>query len=404
MNAVAESERLPARPKGEHAMRLRGTFLGLLVTASLLLFGSPASLAQPVGSVSARSPDATITWSFGTPSLFNATRFDGAYVHFLNRVYFLGFRTDGDLTDGYIWYYDVNTDTYVDTGLDMPEPVSNYQIAALEDDTGLGLYIFGGRNANAELVDTVQVFYPSTNSSSIVTTDPWPGRTPSGCVSLPAMGVATVNNRAVVMGGVSFTANGCLDESSAQTWIYSPRAAAGSRWSQGPDLNVARGYITPAVRGGTVYAIGGDVNVAGTLTPQVTVEKLTSRNGSWDDAGVADLPVACDESQAFAPPSGSFAAGVVLAGCGQWPNALPDTYFLDVNGNVWALVGYLNEIRRNQAGSFVKAFGTVYMGVLGGYGSDGFTPLNSLEISTTLSGPINPQRSTGQASADASTS
>lgn len=75
-----------------------------------------------------------------------------------------------------------------------------------------------------------------------------------------------------------------------------------------------------------------------------------------------------------------------------------------MNGDVWALVGYLNEIRRNQAGSFVKAFGTVYMGVLGGYGADGVTPLNSLEISTTLSGSINPHRSTGQASADASTS
>jgi hypothetical protein len=385
-------------------MRSKGTFLGLVVTSGLLLFGPPASLAQPVGASSATRPsDATITWSFATPSPFNATRFDGAYVHFLNRVYFLGFRTDNDLTDGSVWYYDVDSDTYLDTGIDMPVPVSNYQIAALKDDTGLGLYIFGGRTAAAELVDTVQVFYPSTNTASVVATDPWPGRTPGGCVSLPAMGVATVNNRAVVMGGVSFTANGCLDEASAETWIYTPRAPAGSRWSQGDDLNLARGYITPAVRNGTVYAIGGDINAAGTLIPQVTVERLSSASGSWDDAGVADLPIPCDESQAFAPPSGSFAAGVVLAGCGQWPNALPDTYLLDVNGNSWSLIGYLNEIRRNQAGSFVKAFGIVYMGVLGGYGADGFTPLNSIEISTTLAGPINAHRSAGQASGDAST-
>jgi hypothetical protein len=350
--------------------------LGLLVAAGLLLTSVPAQAARPA---SARVPQTSVTWTFGPTLPFEATRWDGAYVAFLKRVYFLGFRTTGDLTDGSVWYFDVATSTYVDTGVDMPVPISNYQIAALQDSTGLGLYIFGGRTANAELIDTVQVYYPTTNTASIVSTDPWPGKTLQGCISLPAMGVATVKNRAIVMGGVAFTANGCLDDNSNQTWIYSPNAPAGSRWSQGPDLNLARGYVTPAVLNGKVYAIGGDINVAGTLMPQVTVESLDSKGGTWDDGAVADLPTACDESQAFAPPTGPLAGGIVLAGCGQWPNALGDTYFYDSGADAWSLVGYLNEIRRNQAGTFVKGVHSTKMFVLGGYASDGFTTLTSTE-------------------------
>ena len=60
--------------------------------------------------------------------------------------------------------------------------------------------------------------------------------------------------------------------------------------------------------------------------------------GGWDDAGVADLPVTpgCEESQAFPFTSGPLANGIVLAGCGQWPNATPDTYFYSATSNTWS--------------------------------------------------------------------
>src|SRR5439155_14826342 len=172
-----------------------------------------------------------------------------------------------------------------------------YGFAALHDPPGLGLYIFGGRDNNGIIVDTVQVYYPATNTASIVATDPWPGRSPSNCVTLPAMGVATVAKKAYVLGGAAFSSGGCVtDENSAQTWSFDPMAPAGSRWTQGPDLNMARGYITPAVLGSTIYAIGGDLNIGGSLFPQSTVESWSPAvGGGWDDAGVADLPQPCDE-------------------------------------------------------------------------------------------------------------
>jgi hypothetical protein len=311
----------------------------------------------------------TVNWTLRTPAPFAGTRFDGHYVSSQRRVYFLGFRTLGDATDGSVWYYDVPTNTYVDTGVDMRVPVSNYQIAMLQDSRGLGLYIFGGRDASAQIVDTVQVYYPSTNSAARILSDPWPGTTPSGCVSLPAMGVATLGSKAYVMGGHAFVANQCVaDENSAQTWIFDPMAPAGTRWTQGPDLNLARGYITPAVLGRRIYAIGGTENIAGSLFATSIVEAWAPPAGGWNDAAIADLPTICDEAQAYGFRSGPLAGGVVLAGCGQWPNAVPDTYFYDQAANSWSLVGSFNENRRNHAGALIPRGGRQIMYILGGYG------------------------------------
>lgn len=349
----------------------------LLVAAAVALSAAPAFAAV------------FVFFRFGPPSPFAGTRFDGELDGASKRVFFLGFRTTGDVTDGSVWYYDITTKSYADTGVDMPAPISNYQIAALNDPNGLGFYIFGGRDANAQLITTVQVYYPATNTTDVIETDPWPGKTPSGCVSLPANGVAVVGNTAVVMGGLSFVANGCLDEQSAETWIFDPMAPAGSRWSKGADLNVARGYITPAVLGDTVYAIGGDTNAGGLPSPQATVEASDKGTGAWDDAGVADLPQVCDESQAFGFTAGALANTVILAGCGQWPNAVPDVLQYDAAGNAWAIVGTLNDNRRNHAGAWLGASGASAMFILGGYGqaSSFIDPIFTSEIGPATTRP-----------------
>ncbi len=341
-----------------------------LVAALALVVPAGAAFAHPAAKGAAKPGKvlAAVKWKTGADSTFAGTRFDGEYDPDTNRIYFLGFRTTGDATDGSVWYYDVKAKTYTDTGVDMPVPVSNYQIAALTDKKGLGFYIFGGRDANAQIVTTTQVYYPATDTASIVKTDPWPGTTPSGCPSLPAMGVATLGNKAYVLGGLAFSANGCVgDENSAQTWVFDPGAKKKKRWSQGPDLTLARGYITPAVLDGKIYAIGGDINDAANLVPVSVVEVWAPPKGKWSDKKVADLPEACDESQAFGFTSGVLASSLVLAGCGQWPNALPDALQYDVAGDSWSIVGALNQIRRNQAGALVGSGKKAKMYILGGY-------------------------------------
>jgi hypothetical protein len=330
-----------------------------LVTTALPAFAGSSRHDSPA------RPDATVRWTIGTDFTVGGTRFDGVYVPNTGLVYFLGFRTFTDLTDGSIWTYDPVARTFADTGVDMPVPISNYGIAALQDSRGLGLYVFGGRSSTGEIITTVQVYYPAQNRAQVINSDPWPGTTPSGCVSLPAMGVAVVQNRAIVMGGASFSTSvpPCVDDNSAQTWIFDPAAAAGSKWSAGPPLTVARGYVTPALLQGRVYAIGGDQNAAGVLNAVSTVEAWKPFGGGWNDAAVADLPIPCDESQAFAQASGPL-RGITLGGCGQWPNAVPDTYLYDPTANTWSLVGSLREPVRNHAGVQLPG-GTML--VVGGY-------------------------------------
>src|SRR5207302_8605562 len=90
----------------------------------------------------------------------------------------------------------------------------------------------------------------------------------------------------------------------------------------------------------------------------------------------------CDQSQAFAFKTGLLANTITLAGCGQWPNAVPDVLQYDTVGNAWSTVGTLNDNRRNQAGTVIGAVALNKMYILGGYGeASGFIdPLTTSEV------------------------
>jgi len=350
---------------------------GILIAAALVLSGGTAALAAHT------SPDTAIKWKAGKSFPSTATRFDGALVD--GKVYFLGFRVDdAGTTDGSVWYYDIKKGKYVDTKTDMPTPISNYEIAVLKDKTGTGLYVFGGRDANGEIIKTVQVYYPKTNKAAVLKKDPWPGQTPSKCVSLVGTGVATVGNLAYAIGGMSFATSvpPCTDDNSNQTWIFDPMGKEGKRWKAGPKLNVARGYVATAVIGKTIYAVGGDVNDAGTLTASQVVESWTVGDKKWDDKGVADLPQGCDEAQGWGFDSGPLANTVTVASCGQWPNAIPDVFQYDAKKDKWSNAGSLNEARRNAAGENIGTAKKPQLMVVGGYNSDGSAILDSSEIGT----------------------
>jgi Kelch motif protein len=346
---------------------------GLALAAVLAVTGGSALAAGP-------SPTA-ITWTAGTPLPFGATRFDGALVG--GKVYFPGFRAADNTTSGEVWYYDIAADTYVDTGVAMPVPVSNYTASVLKDPTGTGIYTIGGRDATGAIINTVQVYYPATNTVAVIDTDPFKGKTPSKCVSLPATGVAVVKNKAYVLGGMSFSTSvpPCTDDNSAQVWRFDPMAPAHHKWKKQPPLTAARGYVTAAVVGSTIYAIGGDVNSAGTLTAQTTVDSWKVGSPSWN-AATADLPQPCDESQAFGFAKGQLAKTVTLAGCGQFPLALPDVLQYDVATDTWSTNGALNEARRNQAGANIGTAKKPKLFVVGGYNSDSSVTLMTSEVGT----------------------
>jgi len=346
---------------------------GLALAAVLALAGGNALAAGPAPAV--------VTWTEGTPLPFGATRFDGAVVG--GKMYILGFRAADNTTSGEVWYYNIAGDAWVDTGVQMSVPISNYTASVLKDPTGTGIYTFGGRDANGAIINTVQVYYPSTNTAAVVATDPFKGKTPSKCVSLPATGVAVVKNKAYVLGGMSFSTSvpPCTDDNSAQVWRFDPKGAAHHKWKKQPPLTQARGYLTAAVVGKTIYAIGGVVNTAGTLTPQTTVDSWTVGSASWN-AATADLPKPCDESQAFGFATGQLANTITLAGCGQFPLAVPDVLQYDVSTDTWSTNGALNEARRNHAGANIGTAKNPKLFVVGGYNSDSSVTLMSSEVGT----------------------
>lgn len=312
-----------------------------LLMVALLLTGSlPAALA------SASAP--TAPWQYGPTTPFNFTRFDGEYSYDTGMVYFLGGRLGDGTTDGSVWSFDPATGVYTDTGVDMPTPVSNYLIAPVLDSNGDEvLMIFGGRPAAGGVVNNTQGYMPSTNTTVDYTgTDPYPVLTSPG-------GVAVVDNIVYSFGG--FDAAQVI----ADTYIFDLNAPAGSRWTTGPALNLARAYLGFAVVDEIIYAMGGDTYDGATLVAQTMAEKLDTNAGvlAWDDAGVADMPVACDETPAFGFDSASnwdLAGQIVVAGCGQWSSEINEVQLYDVHSDTWdTTFEDLNDARRNHAGAFI---------------------------------------------------
>ena len=118
-----------------------------------------------------------------------------------------------------------------------------------------------------------------------------------------------------------------------------------------------------------------------------TAGSRTSRKGS-------------DETQAFGFSNGKLKNTVTVAGCGQWPNAVPDVLQLDTKANVWSVIGALNEARRNHAGVVIGSTNHPQLYIVGGYSADGSTVLTSAEIGTPGKkglphGPFRPPVSAG---------
>ncbi len=349
-------------------MKRTSSWLSLVLLLSLVLMLSSFVVAG------ASSPtDGPWVYSTDLPAV--AVRFDTEYYN--SKMYLLGYRTDGaGTTDGSVWVYDVGLNTWSDTGVDMPVPVSNYTIAKLTDANGVGLYIFGGRDSAGACTTAVQVYYPDTNTAATVATDAWPG-TLNGAAVFPG-GVVAVNNKAYAWGG--FCGGTTAPYTGNQTWIYDPAAAAGSRWTAGPNLPSNGAYQGGAVLDGKVYSVGGDTFDGSVLTAYADVLMLDPANlgAGWQTKAPIPTPSSgapgCDESRAFGfdtSSTWSLAGKIVLAGCGQWDQtltALPDSFVYDGASNTWASFAPLNEARRNHAGAFIEenaTCGKIWVG--GGY-------------------------------------
>jgi len=313
-------------------------------------------------------------------------RLSGVYSPEYNRIFFLGGRCETDtITTGAVFFFDLNDRTYYDTGVEMPVPVSNYQLAVIEDDgtgNGPGYYIAGGRLANGVQTNATQVYYPDENTAVQILTDPFPPG--GGAVRTPG-GVVGVNNKMYAFGG--FDGAVTYDE----TYVYDPMAAAGSRWTNlGHDLPTARSYISTVAVGNQIYAMGGDEFTGGSLVPlnDTLVLDLDNLAAGWQDDLMADMPAVNGDAPAVYVDEGYLggdAGGIFVIG-GSWPAPGPYRWVFryDIATDTWddtfpeLAVPDPATGRRNQAAVYVPVLETAGLGdgqpgiwTFGGYDGSG---------------------------------
>jgi PKD repeat protein len=364
------------------------TLLSLFVAASLVLlpvFSQRAGATPP-------APDAWYgAWQMG-PNLDGTLigcsandgfgRVTGVYYEPDNRVYFLGARCENNATTGTVFYFDLTTRTYGVTGTVMPTPVSNYQVVTVPDDgngNGPGFYIIGGRTDAGGQSNVVQVYYPETNTTATIATDPYP---PTGAPS-PG-GVVYAGSKIYVFGGF----DGLVMY--GFTYVYDPAAAAGSRWTNlGTSLPTPRSYISTVAIGNLIYAIGGDEFDGASLIPinDTVVLDIDNQAAGWQDAAMADLPQANGDAPAVYVNEGYLGGddGAIFVVGGFWPSPGPYRWVFryDIASDTWEDFPQLAVPdpatgRRNQAAVYVNSSPTAGLGdgepgiwTFGGYDGSG---------------------------------
>ncbi len=300
-------------------------------------------------------------WIVGPPSPFSYLRFDAEYFPGTAKVYFLGGRVGTSTTRPDIYSYTPATGTYAAVGRAMPRAVSNYDICLLRDNHDLpngdtfGLYIVGGRfDAAPNYWDTLQVYYPVSNTAMIVPTDPFPGR--AGGQITVAMSSIVYNNHIYTMGGFSQVSNAM----SREVWCFDPLGTPGARWSRLADMPLPRAYPILAIVDSFLFACGGDTwNASGSsLIAKAEVFRLNLADTAAGWTTVASMPGINGEARGFGFDSNSpceFAGKIIIAGRGTWSSESAHCYIYTVATNSWASFPSLNQRRRNHAGVFIPA-------------------------------------------------
>ncbi|MCX6844055.1 MAG: hypothetical protein NTX53_17470 [candidate division WOR-3 bacterium] len=299
------------------------------------------------------------TWENGPQSSFAYMRFDGEYFPGTAKVYFLGGRFGTYTTLGDIYSYTPMTGVYADVGVNMPLAVSNYDVCLLRDDHDtlngdtFGLYIVGGRrDATPNYVDSLQVYYPVSNTALMLPADPFPGR---------VNGWITVAQSSIVHDNIIYVTGGFSDSAqatSSQTWSFDPLATAGSRWSQLADMALARAYPIVAIVDSFLYACGGDTWSASSLYPRPQCQRLNLNDTAAGWTLVANMPDSNSQVRAFGFDSdepGDFAGDIIIAGRGVWPSESANCYIYQVASNSWDSFPRLAQRRRNHAGVYIPA-------------------------------------------------
>jgi N-acetylneuraminic acid mutarotase len=254
--------------------------------------------------------------------------------------------------------------TYPDTH------VNNMACGVLTDAGTPYIYCMGGSQVTVTgTFDRVFRYDPVPDVISPVAA-PWPG----GLGMVLPGGFTVFNNKLYILGGFDTVTNG--GQGTNQIWEFTPSPAA---WVQKPTvLPVPLGYIPTTTIGSLIYTGGGSDITAGVLTD--TTNSFVYNPVANTISTIATIPRATAETRAL-----NFCNNMYVMGGGRTaPNPSNEVDVYDPVANTWSLGQPFVNARRN----FPTATdGTNHIWLSGGYGSDGVTVLDSMEIFTC---PVSP--------------
>jgi plastocyanin/N-acetylneuraminic acid mutarotase len=325
-------------------------------------------------------------WSAGPDLSSTGVRFVGVYFQPNGKFYLMGGRSMDGVGNDFVhpFEYDPGTNAWTTKGASYPDnQVNNMACGVLTDAGTPYIYCVGGSaGGQTTAINRVFRYNPVTDSISAVNA-PWPGDNDG--ITLPG-GFATINNKLYTIGG--FQINTAMTN---QIWEFTPTA---NTWVQKVSLPVQRGYVPATTIGNLIYTAGGSLWDGTTL--QDTMDSFVFDPVANTINPITNIPRATGETRAL-----NFNGQMWVMGGGRTsPNPSNEVDVYDPGTNTWSLGPAFATARRNFG---TDTDGTSRIWLVGGYASDGLTPLSSMEKFCNAGGGTPTPTPTATATATATT-
>ena len=346
---------------------LRPVLLCMFLTA---FAGNAAAAARPEGTCTPPG-----SWANFTEAGTTIVRAWGAFFPPTGKFYAVGGRFDDTAGDDFtnVNIYDPATDAWSTSTATFSDNQVNNMVGGVLDFGGTQYIVAVGGSAAGATTSSAEVrqYDPVADTMTTLTNDAWPG-VGAGNTILPG-GAAVYENKLFVFGGFDI-GTGMVDT----IWQFDPSAAEGSRWTQMTAvLPTAIGYIPTATSGDLIYLLGGSEWDAGGATIFDSAETSVYDPDTDTITPITPIPRVVAETRAVTQTDGTI---WVLGGGRTAPNPNNEVDIYDPVGDAWSLGPPFVSARRNMASDIDPATGSIW--VVGGYDTDGTTPLSVSETFT----------------------
>ena len=313
---------------------------------------------------------APCSWAAGPSMPSVGTRMAGVFFPGNGKFYAMGGRSSDNPGSEFTnpFEYDPGTNSWTIKSATYPDNhVNNMACGVLNQGGTDYIYCVGGSEVATQTA-TGRVFRydPITDTISTV-----PANWPSGDQNFIPGGFSVFNNNMYILGG--FEINVAMDDN---IWQFDPVALT---WThKNAHLPTQLGYVPQATIGNLIYT-GGGSTYDGTFLHDSTISLVYDPVA--DTIGnIASIPRATAETRGL-----NFCNTMYVMGGGrEAPNPSNEVDIYDPVANSWSVGTPFVEARRNFP---TGTNGTNRIWLSGGYGSDGVTVLDSMEIFTC---PVSP--------------